>query len=1338
MNTHNQNNALRLFAKYSLRTLAVAILLLVMLIPTAVILLQTSWAENKITAIAADALETQGIYFKLDKLSGPLPWQINIQGISLADDNGIWCTADELDLKLNLSALLSRTIYIDELNLKHPTLIRMPDLHQETATNNAEEKNQGFDLNLPLKLELEKITIDEARLAWDLVGITSNEKSANGMFKEPNIPDNAQASSDQAPNHQHQEQLGKHPLLLDLSGKASLHNGQLDGTMELTAHSGPELALTLNLAPFNINMPGADEAAINASATLTATAGKQTGEMQIKVSGAQSKDQLDITELSIAGLDLDFKATGNLNTDSRAAKFTFDLASKSNAEWQHLVKTIAGFDPTLLAALANPLNIEADLSGGGNENYLLDIKTLKAGVISGKGSLEAGEEFLFAEHPQNKNSLLKTRLNLEASEIEAFDLGISGPLAALLNVEGNINTIGGTLALSSLSLHTAAGKLENLDLQLTADADPWLNGLQAKGTLKSRTTSGPSGPVEIDTTWALALPAPDKTKDNGSLKLENFSAKGFGVSMSGNIDATLGPALLTGTEQEHTIIWPSDLGVAGQINAEATSFAPLGALLGIQMRGSKASANIELNHATSGQTANISIDIPALSLPQTSGININGLSAKAGINFKSPYPDIDIELSAKQGQAGSLYWSGVQGFIKGTGQSGDFSLNMQEANRSKTKSANLHEILAANGDYNLADSKITIAKLNIQDPLSTTQASIANPVSITYSPGLEIRELNLILSPEGSITANATASPGKFMAEAEIKNLPLSFISHLTGASLPAAKLNAQLSAKENASSPQGTFNAELYLDKPQSNRTPAVSSNTSLEPDLSINGNLGRFSGRLCLQGNADFAHMQTMPELAAISSEPPFTFRIPLYLENSGLPMPDLNAPVHAALKWSGPINPLWRLAAMPDRELSGLVSFDLMLKGSLNKPVLRGTAYMAKARFEDKAMGVLLTDIDLEAKAMPNETFLIVLSAADGGKGRAAMAGILHTKTGLDLNMRGQLNHLAPLYRDDIDLTLSGLINTEGPLSAPKITASILIERGELTLLSTLGAGAITTLEISDPDETVEDKLNNSSSDIRIDIPRHFFVRGRGLDSEWQGNLHITGPIDKPALTGSLRPVRGTFELLTKSFSFKGGNITFTGSTKINPAINLELAYARPALEAIIKAKGNLEKPKITLESLPPVPQDEVLAQVLFGKNLSDLSRFESLQLASSLRQLSGNADGGLNPLTTMREATGFDVLRVGTSGDDQQTRHDSGLSGAQNIPGQTTSQANSEDAATTLEAGKYINDSIYVGVEKGASQEDTAVRVEIELFPNVTLQGSSSPESSRVGAGWKMDY
>ena len=153
---------------------------------------------------------------------------------------------------------------------------------------------------------------------------------------------------------------------------------------------------------------------------------------------------------------------------------------------------------------------------------------------------------------------------------------------------------------------------------------------------------------------------------------------------------------------------------------------------------------------------------------------------------------------------------------------------------------------------------------------------------------------------------------------------------------------------------------------------------------------------------------------------------------------------------------------------------------------------------------------------------------------------------------------------------------------------------------------------------------------------------------------------------------------------------------------------------------------------------------MAEVLFGKAFSKLSRFEALQAANGLRELAniGNSGGGIDPLTAMRSSLGIDMLRVGSSdGARTDDRSVSGAPSAGAITGSGSSSAGGGgDAASTptLEAGKYINDVIYVGVEQGATAGSTGVRVEVELRPNLNLQGNTSTNSSQIGLGWKKDY
>jgi translocation and assembly module TamB len=99
----------------------------------------------------------------------------------------------------------------------------------------------------------------------------------------------------------------------------------------------------------------------------------------------------------------------------------------------------------------------------------------------------------------------------------------------------------------------------------------------------------------------------------------------------------------------------------------------------------------------------------------------------------------------------------------------------------------------------------------------------------------------------------------------------------------------------------------------------------------------------------------------------------------------------------------------------------------------------------------------------------------------------------------------------------------------------------------------------------------------------------------------------------------------------------------------------------------------------------------------------------------------------------------MLRLG-SGQKKSEREYSGL--AENTlpaaPSGTDPSSSEDTSLPSLEAGKYIHDNIYVGVEQGMEKDTAAVRVEVDLGHGLTLEGKSSSAAGEAGVGWKMEY
>lgn len=667
------------------------------------------------------------------------------------------------------------------------------------------------------------------------------------------------------------------------------------------------------------------------------------------------------------------------------------------------------------------------------------------------------------------------------------------------------------------------------------------------------------------------------------------------------------------------------------------------------------------------------------------------------------------------------------------------------------------EMFSLQAVFRLDPLDVRLDKLAMYAPELTTGLYLQNPAYLRIGDEIVLRNLNLGVLPGGYVKADARFSPHGSETKADVKDLPLSLIRKLTNAPLPDGEVSLQSSLLVQNGEIGGRIDLEAAL---RAHRSAAVIARKG-DPEalkLTISASLGKESPKFGLPivkggSRVSGTGRLTGDDEHAWSEERSlvFDFDIPCLMNPRGLVVPDINAPLAARLDWRGEVDKLWALLPVADRTLSGLVDIDFRLGGNLTKLTYGGSAYLAGGRYEDKILGIMLSTLNLSAQA-GSQGSKILLSGSDGDEGSLAFEvrlddqGELITGIGKrparaelpQITARGQINHLAPLHRDDIFVRLSGIVDANGPLLAPQVKGQFVVEQGNYNIISSLGGG-VTTLPVEEKAKAHRLKREKASPmlDISVEAPNRFYVRGLGLDSEWKASATISGSAVSPYLTATVSPVRGYFDLLSRPFVFSDGNIRVWGGDFFDSDLGLVLSHSSAALTAKIDVGGSLSRPSMALSSVPPLPQDQIMAQVLFGKDITQLSAFEALQVANGLRQLLSFGQGGFDVIGQMRDLFGVDTLRIGSSSSNSQTSSISGSPGADAFG--VGGASNEQDPSTpTVEAGKYINDKIYLGVEQGTTENSTRVRVEVELKPNLTLQGSSGTQSSQVGLGWKRDY
>jgi translocation and assembly module TamB len=165
--------------------------------------------------------------------------------------------------------------------------------------------------------------------------------------------------------------------------------------------------------------------------------------------------------------------------------------------------------------------------------------------------------------------------------------------------------------------------------------------------------------------------------------------------------------------------------------------------------------------------------------------------------------------------------------------------------------------------------------------------------------------------------------------------------------------------------------------------------------------------------------------------------------------------------------------------------------------------------------------------------------------------------------------------------------------------------------------------------------------------------------------------------------------------------------------------------------VRITGLADAPKIELTSTPELPQDEILARVLFGQSASQLTALQVVQIGTALATLSGGGGGSFNPVAKIQKALGLDRLSVGGGSS-------TGANGSQQSTG------------ASIEAGRYVSSRVFVAVKEsttGASQ----LAVDVDLTKhlklqtklgngNTTAQGTT-PENdpgSSVGLAYQFEY
>ncbi|HTT01472.1 MAG TPA: translocation/assembly module TamB domain-containing protein [Steroidobacteraceae bacterium] len=1272
-------------------------------------------------------------HVRIAGITGTFPTAIDLERLQLADDRGVWMSIEHISLRWSPLALVVRHVQVDSLRIARLDVERLP-LSSGSASS-------GHKLSLP-HIDVRQLSISALELGPELAGtrtLLTVHASAHLASLEDASAQLVARRTDGTGDYELQlhfdpsrtdarlklEEPAEGPLehLLQVPGL-----GALSVTAVLT---GPRDAESITLdaragdlrgrarGTVNLVQPAADlDVSLHAPAMMPHP---QLSWQRVDLEGhwhgtlkaPQANGRLQIEQLQFAGSTqlaaLDASLTAGDGT--LGVRATADGVVLPGPAPQLLQGSPLRIDATLLLKdAARPLQLQIS-----HRLFSLQAHALTAGKL--RATFELGLADLAPLAAVVKQSLGGTAVIKGEAERAADVTRVSVDANAQLT-DGAPAVLRGATRLR-LTANLTDRKLEVQRLLLTGASLT----LSASGTADRAAVNAAGGPIRaLHARGELALQdlslmAPILA---GSLKL-NARLDGPPKSLAGEIQASStlavrgapGGALTANLKFRNLPTTPS---AALQVQGDLAG-APL-QLQGSFERGPNNGFHVVIQR-TRWKSVHAEGDVTAAAnLKQGRGVLRMGVDQLAdlepllGTHLKgSVAGDLELRSSGTQSLA-QLHVDARQVVAGDLAASGELSGNGSLSALHVQLALQMPELHGAPANLTTSGTAdLPARRLWLKDAEAKYRDQslrLLSPATLSLADGLSISHMRLGMQ-EAVLELEGRLFP-KLDARASLQHIDASLLNAFLPNVLASGSLNADAQVHGSVSAPVGKLTVAadgLRLANSAARDLSAVDLKATAElmgttAELDAHLNAGRTS-TLTLRGRVPLAAGAAMN------------------LKLAG----DLDL---------GLANPL--LEANGERA-TGMLKVEATVEGPATAPQIAGTVQLSNGDLRDYTQGIHLADISAHMVGA-NGGLRITSFTARAAPGQLSLTGtigIAEPKLPLDLHLTAK--NAQPITSDILTANLDADITVKGTLRERlDVAGKIHLNRADIGIPNSLPPN-VAVLDVRRPGQAPptppEQRLLIGLS-LTLDAPRQIFVQGRGLSAELGGELRLRGTTAEPRVNGGFEMVRGQFTLGSSQLTFTNGRVSFNGAglkNRIDPTLDFTAQSTVADSTVTLHITGLADAPQFELSSTPQLPQDEILARLLFGQSASQLSALQVAQIGAALATLGGVGGNGLNPLAKLQKSLGLDRLSVtgGTNGNS------------------TSSSQNNSGA--TITAGRYVSNRVFVGGRQGTNGF-TQVEVDVDLTKGLKLQTrlgngtatqGTTPENDpgdSIGLSYQFEY
>ena len=1264
---------------------------------------------------------------RITALSGNWIGNVTASRVEVADDQSTWLRADQVALRWSPLALLRNRVSVHALSADRITVLRRPlpsgDSEGETP-----------------RITVTRLALPHIQLAAPVVG-TAVRLAASGALDYASLSDlgadllvTRAGSADRyrlAGHIQDGVALGEAVIREGADGILGRLTGMPGlGPVNLTARADGDRnanTLSLDLSAGALRAQGrgtvrmaAESAALDFSVTAPAMTPSPDLRWESLSGQVRFRGRFDAPDLAahliLTGSHLAGIGAKNLTLDLTGGTGNLRLTGTADG------LVIPGQYPDLFAASPLQLEAQADLQAAARPvtfQLVHPLATLRGSAQTrGETGLSAdltvpalapfaalenvdmrGNATLHVTARQQGAKLAVTadgRMHTQGAALPARLLGGDASLTLTAELDGS------DLTASRIQLKGAAiaadieGSLRRsvLDYRLALDLND-VSRLAAplRGTLELRgTVTGPMGQAALSASGAAALATKGFSRQRIVLEMQADGLPGLRdgrLRAEGQLNGAplLVRASLQGEKTRQASVtarWKSlraraeiaiGAALAGKVNLALGQIADIAPFTGVTAAGA---ADVAITLTPRGGKTDAVLNV------EGSGLTLDTLAAQT-IALNGTISDVlgksavKLDLAAR-GMAAQGFRGDARATLEGpaSGLALTAHADMTDASGAPLK-ADARALL------DLAQSRLTVNSLAAD--WRGVPLALQAPATLSYANGLAVDRLDARLG-KGTLTAGGSLLP-KLSATAAARNLALEDFRALMPELGARGTLSGSADLSGTLAAPEGRITLEgRNLRTAFSSRAmPAA----ELDARLQLAGGQAAVTATLTAGDKANLSITGSAP----LSSQGQL----------------DLHAGGKADLALLDP------LLAADGRRARGQLAFAADIAGVLSQPRITGNGTLANGEFQDHARGLRVTDIAAAIRADGTRVILTSLTSRAGPGTLAGSGSITLTDPSLPVEMTLEASNARPIVSDLITATLSGNLKLTGAFrTMTALSGRVQLTGGEINLPDNFPP-EVAVLNVrrrgqaAPPPPAPQGRM---TLDLDVQTQGPIFVRGHGVDAEMGGGLRITGLSNAPVIGGGLKMVRGSYSVGGQRLDFTTGNVRFDGMGlrgRIDPTLDFVAQTVSGGVTATLTISGYASAPKITLSSSPSLPQDEVVAHLLFQQSVKQLTPLQLAGIAQAAAAM-GGIGGGFNPLGTVRRTLGLDRLSVGSA----------------------NGGANGSESQTTVEAGRYVTRNVYVGVKQNLSG-GTQTQVQLDITRRLKAQATVSADTTTTAQGSK---